>query len=403
MQSRFQQIYQVGLIFILLITSCCRQDASHYGVINIAIDQQSEKTIEDYLSHIEIIPLETNRESVIRNIRKVVEYGNNYYIQNAQESLLVFDNEGFFVQAIGKAGRGPGEFNAITDFQINTHSNNIEILEPRGTIKIYNLNGDFLHSIHNPTKEVSAFSIIDKDLILFSHNRSDCALDLFSRKDKKIIKRYFEFSEDFFMCHPLSVISHTYNYGDELYVHHGYTNEVYKFKNTNLELIYKFEFNNRTFDVEAFLWPPNLQWDKYLNVLRDNMYVFGFHNEYQTDRFLIMMAYYKNDEIAIILDKNNNESTAFTHIKDLIKYDMSEVDKYINLWANEISSAGESGSRLPPILNRDSGAQYALCSFDFKRRNIYINPSIIDSANLVTFNNIDITDNPVLVKYYFIE
>ena len=42
------------------------------GVIVIDADKKITKTLDDYISHIEIIPLETNEEALLQNYWKVI-------------------------------------------------------------------------------------------------------------------------------------------------------------------------------------------------------------------------------------------------------------------------------------------------------------------------------------------
>lgn len=42
-----------------------------------------------------------------------------FYILNGDKQLLVFDNDGLFVRQISSHGGGPGEYEVISDFDVN--------------------------------------------------------------------------------------------------------------------------------------------------------------------------------------------------------------------------------------------------------------------------------------------
>jgi len=391
----------LGYIIIIIFINNCHHSTINAPRLGIDLKNLELGSFDNYISHVDIIPLETSEESIIKRIEKVIEFDNKYFIQNSNRNILVFNSNGVFIKSIGKSGRGPGELAYIVDFQINHYSNNIEILEATGNLMVFDLNGEYLHNYSVPTREVSAFTIINEDLIMFSHNRSDCGISVFSRKNNKIIQKFFEFSEDFFLNHPFAVKSHFYKYNNEFFLHHSYMNKLYKYENNTLNLFLEFNFGNHNFNAESYRWPQDLPYDKYLNILKDGEYVFGFHNEFQTDRYIFILAYFKSDEIAIIYDKKKDDLSTFIHIKGLIQYDMSNVDKYINFWSNEITTSSEQGLRLPEILNRDSGNTYAICSFDYTRKDIYLYPEILNIQNLKTFEEITKSQNPVIIKYFF--
>ncbi|HKL67312.1 MAG TPA: hypothetical protein VJ877_05420, partial [Bacteroidales bacterium] len=71
-------------------------------------------------------------------------------------------------------------------------------------------------------------------------------------------------------------------------------------------------------------------------------------------------------------------------------------------WLNdELPAAKETGTRLPEVLNWDSGKEYILGCINSQTKARFINPEILDEENLDKYNNIQPNDNPVLVKIYF--
>ncbi|HCC70049.1 MAG TPA: hypothetical protein DEQ09_02710 [Bacteroidales bacterium] len=64
-------ILTIGLVIVFCVLSSCN-NSEQEGVIKINADKKITKTLDDYISHIEIIPLETNEEALLQNYWKVI-------------------------------------------------------------------------------------------------------------------------------------------------------------------------------------------------------------------------------------------------------------------------------------------------------------------------------------------
>ncbi|MDZ7739594.1 MAG: hypothetical protein U5K32_11140 [Bacteroidales bacterium] len=84
-----------------------------------------------------------------------------------------------------------------------------------------------------------------------------------------------------------------------------------------------------------------------------------------------------------------------------MKYMYGDIRRYGKWLNNELPPAKETGTRLPEVLNWDSGDEYVLGSISQQTKSRYINPDILDEENLEKYNNIKPNDNPALVKIYF--
>ena len=104
-----------------------------------------EKT-EDYLDisevlsdSIDIIPLEVTENCLISDIKKLEFYKNRIFISDRiNAKIFVFDSEGNFLRAIGKQGRGPGEYSYMGDFSFKGDSVIIQDLSRKKYI-VYDL------------------------------------------------------------------------------------------------------------------------------------------------------------------------------------------------------------------------------------------------------------------------
>jgi len=121
------------LVFLLVIFSACgrKNIVTTESVLKIDLLSESRSkvnNISEFATNIEYIPLQTTENSLIGNIvRKIVNVGENLYVQSSEE-ILCFDIEGKFLFKIEKRGRGPEEYTFITDFDISSDNKILTIL-----------------------------------------------------------------------------------------------------------------------------------------------------------------------------------------------------------------------------------------------------------------------------------
>ena len=85
-------------------------------IITVNLDERDEISTKDLFSEIQLIPLETTPESLIRNITQIKFFEDRYYIHDYSRSqIFVFDREGHFQFALNEKGNGPGEYLNFTD------------------------------------------------------------------------------------------------------------------------------------------------------------------------------------------------------------------------------------------------------------------------------------------------
>lgn len=112
-------------------------------IIKITINNEYNNIIQydSIFRNINIVPLETTRDCIIKEINKVKINNNLIFIQNSNSNILVFNFNGRFIRSIGIKGRGPGEIMSLRDFDID--NNNIYILDFQ-SIKKYSIEGTYI-------------------------------------------------------------------------------------------------------------------------------------------------------------------------------------------------------------------------------------------------------------------
>jgi hypothetical protein len=85
--------------------------------IKISPNESNQVNILQLIESIDLIPLETNDNSLIGNIRTVKADENYLYVLDYSNSpVKMFSKDGKFISEIGRKGAGPGEYIQISDF-----------------------------------------------------------------------------------------------------------------------------------------------------------------------------------------------------------------------------------------------------------------------------------------------
>lgn len=113
---------------------------------------------------INYIPLETNPDSYLGIINKIIVTKSGIFISDSRR-LLKFSLDGDFIGIIGGIGRGPGEYTSVADFGIDEKNSIIYISDPNkhGILK-YDENGYYLDEIFHSFRG-SQFVLINSDRI----------------------------------------------------------------------------------------------------------------------------------------------------------------------------------------------------------------------------------------------
>jgi hypothetical protein len=147
----------VSVFIAAVFCSCGRKSANQMNdvnsvkVIDLLSEPESEITsLSEIESDIEYIPLETNNNSMIKNIDKVKIRDNYIYIKNNVLDVMCFDSKGQFLYKLDKSGRGPEEYTYINDYDISSDNNTLLVLSIRKILE-YNISEtgfSFLKSIY---------------------------------------------------------------------------------------------------------------------------------------------------------------------------------------------------------------------------------------------------------------
>lgn len=143
-----KKYYCLCMLFLLL--SACRQSAEE-GKLPIidftAFDDKKPIHLEDEITSIEYIPLETTDESLIGTVGDLVLTDDYLFIYSYKtDGIMQFDRKGRFVRNFATTGNGPGETSQIVNISADEENRVLYVSQYFSTF-MYSFDGTFIKKL----------------------------------------------------------------------------------------------------------------------------------------------------------------------------------------------------------------------------------------------------------------
>jgi hypothetical protein len=132
-------------------------------ILEILNEKRSSCKLSSISDSVKEIILETTETSLIGEIKDIQFIGTKIFVLT-DEDIIVFNNDGKFLNTIGRKGRGPSEYYSVPDYTVS--ADYVFILDYGNRVAKYNNNGDFKEYITLP-KQASRILLISKNTMLF--------------------------------------------------------------------------------------------------------------------------------------------------------------------------------------------------------------------------------------------
>ena len=122
--TKFLIMKKTASIFFVIIFIACNTAKQPENEIQIDINEAKQIDFSDWFSDVDLIPLETNKSSLLYEVYKLIYEDNRFYISDMRQgAVFVFDDKGkFLFSTLPFIGQGPGEYIGMADFCINPFS-----------------------------------------------------------------------------------------------------------------------------------------------------------------------------------------------------------------------------------------------------------------------------------------
>lgn len=399
---------KVLMLFLLAIelTSCQYLDSKQ----NISLEKNENISISNIFSGIEVIPLETKSESLIHSIKKIEYHNSCYYILDERaQKIFCFDENGRFVFKIDSQGRGPGEYNFVTDFAIDRATNSIILLDPvLQKILFFDIYGKYLYSVTISSEEVMGYNGVYalEDSVILLTSITNEQLIYYCLKENMIKQKLFEFEvssslEAFMPKHNV------YQFNGRTYALPALQNEIFDVTEMKPVSYYKWCFgrdNNSQKQInnliaEIKIRPPRtpgfiVPYQAVGSGKILNHHIVGI---YENNRFMIAWLEFDSSYTYAITDKKSEEQFVFSHFQEgtVFPFENLHSDRAISYYKNPSAKLNINDvKRIFPDFPAD-----------YLERNLstYNSLMLSESCMLTVDNHNPMTDNPFLVVYKFKE
>ena len=367
------------IMLILMCFTMCNQKAQDENSIFVDLDNPENVSLFDYFRFIELIPLETSQDVLIADITKIILHQNIIYVLDQKQSIIfVFDQKGEFLLKIDKKGQGPGEYSSVQDININPFSGNLEILEPYGSLHIYDLSGNYIETkrvTYDGFHAVHGFAIAANNIHLFYTRFDPKKFIYFNLDEKKLLRE--EFTENREISRLLGAKS-LYQYQDEWYIFRPIHPVVYKVGQEKLEVAFQFNFGAYTKEGKTgtFSDESRSNWSKYLEEVFAQ-FPYSMNTVRHNSKYVLALLSWKdlNRMANVIYDNSAGESKFILNFKEKVRFE-------------------------PDILTDD----YVLANCNWGDLKKYITKEMLDDTQKKIFEELVQSEdetNPILIKYWF--
>ncbi len=369
-------------VLSILCFTMCRPNPEINDAIVVDLKKVEKASLFDYFDSIELIPLETSSDVLIVAISKMQYYNKKYYMLDpVQSTIFVFDNEGNFVSKIDKKGQGDGEYTFIQDFIINPFTDNIEILEPTGIVRDFDIKGNYIgkKQINYPNfRSVHSIAAINSNTHVFYSMFQPNKIIYYNLVEEKLLHEEFEES------YRLGSFSNIpYQYQNDWFFFRPIDLEVYKLETKGLEVVFRFDFglDSRKGSDIIFSKESERNYNSSIKaIFEQSPYI--IHSVRHNNKYVI---------VSISINDINNRSN--------IIYDrVSNKSKLIDTFTENVLF---NSYRMEEIIVTD---EYVLMPIQWVELEKRVKKEMLNDQQKNTFEkliNSEMEENPILIKYWF--
>jgi len=369
----------ISFIFLAFTFSFCNKqkiiNQKNTPILTVNLEKKSKVSIFDLFKKIEIIPLETTKDDLIKSISKIEYYNQKYYVLDREtSSLFCFDMNGNYMGNIGQMGKGPEDYYSAYDFLIDKNNNTIVILSQIGSMYFYDLAKRKLTDkvqLKNGPSNYQRFAMLNDDIFVFFtfSLEEKSQLFLFSRKQNRFINSFFKENE------TLSLFSNMvfYTFDDKVFFSKPFDNNIYTITESGMDISYTWNFENMNMNIKNFNLPSGRdeRISKLLEMLQNSQLNSVCDVQCQTnDYYYTRLLRDLEHTLHIFYNKKTNQALVFEKFTE-------DVFFYPVYWNNDFVIATSS---------------------IYSKKNA-INQKILDEENYQKLNHILEDDNPYIIKY----
>ena len=310
--------YFVSILLIFLFACQHEKQSNDYLILRASLEE-TEVSMNDLFSKVEVLPLETNDSCLLVFPYKLLLWDDYYAVFDYQiPCLFIYDSSGKFVRRIGSKGQGPGEYTFIYDALRDTHTGEFQLLSPFGEIFCYSSEGSFLKKIKLPQKyNYWAFEDYGDYWITWSYPGDDNDPGV-----SFISKRTLECEHSWWFCNRSvnSLMETFYRFNNDVYFTRPMNRNVYKLTGADsLQIVYAWDFGSGNYSVNQWgfsetKWGGVEEGRLVERYLIDGVIPYCLGSQTQTDKFYycrLVMGFDNRNSAHLFYRKSDGKNVYF--------------------------------------------------------------------------------------------
>ncbi len=345
-------IFVLLLILIQAISGCDKQpeEKSYPGHANTFELNQGLTNDNlawcDLIKKVEYIPLETTRESLVGEIKKVLLWNDELILwDKSTYKLLRFGKDGRFKNVIAEPGSQPGQFASLNDFFLDTLTATIHCLDPSlNQLMIFDLEGNFLdYGVSFKPYQLTPMSLYFNNGALYTFtprvfNKFDNYLVHKFDHTGELQSKFFPWDHPLYLEQPIENVRATIHPDEGLLFFKDFDSNIYKEANGEWSILGQVAIRN---------FAPEKSMDNsanYFNLL-ENLDANGLTKGLESVFFAGNMAWFTHSNTGLLYQSLQDfavgRSMTFSKIKSSVEFcPYSEI-------------VGSSGTRFVGIVNSE--------------------------------------------------
>ncbi len=371
-----------SIIVVMLICQSCTEDSvNNKNLLEVNIKKAPSAHIWEASKNIELIPLETDLNSIIVRIGSQLLLKRDTFIvlDVVKSSILFFSQSGKYLDKIANDGTGPVNIGRITDMEINPFTGNLDILSPDGRFFTYNFQSQTVSRsfILPEVKSVHYFVNLTEDIVAFySSIYDDYKLYIYSRERKEITERLMPNPDKEGKVRMGLTVSPFYRTNDQVRLVYSFDYTIYTVTPAGLTPFLKLDFGR--YNLNADEVPPTSG---------DDVFSFKRYQDENSTVFPIISYFEDDDKVLCSVAYGNNNFRTIWYEKSDQSYRFLQVP---------------FEGKFLPHLAFDGKNHYGVVVNHLAKDKVFTK-NILDQSNKGIFDRIDEDDNPLIIKYQLVE
>lgn len=255
------------LLFCLLlgVASCSKSIRVSYSTYNSDSVQHFDLNhcldndfydVSDVLDSVSFIFLETNPNSLLGNIRRVLVTNDRIFIRDDYQrtGVAVFDNGGHYIKRLTK-GNGPGEINVVNDIQYDRYKEELLILSPKLLMK-FDKDGNYKETIQLDFPCGSIIGCTENSYVFSKVFDDHSDKPVFDNYSLIVSNKNLEPTQLLLPYSKVSAIMMTNNSGldfeSNIIVRQSFSDSIFILKNDSLFTYKTIDISSKKFDLNQF-------------------------------------------------------------------------------------------------------------------------------------------------------